>query len=91
MWKYALHGLKVNLLSLEVRIEELLRIKYEDISFHSGYVAINLDISKTDQLRKGNRVVISESSKVDTCPVKLFKSYLSQVERFLVDSTHYVF
>jgi len=43
-------------------IEEVLRIKYGDISFHSGYVAINLDISKTDQLRKGNQVVISESS-----------------------------
>jgi len=73
------------------RIEEVLRIKYGDISFHSGYVAINLDISKTDQLRKGNQVVISESSNVDTCPVNLLKRYLSQVERFLADSTHYVF
>ena len=69
------------------RIEEVLRIKYGDISFHSGYVAINLDISKTDQLRKGDQVVISESSNVDTCPVKLLRRYLSQVERFLVDST----
>ena len=57
----------------------------------SGYVAINLDISKTDQLRKSDQVVISESSNVDTCPVKLLRRYLSQVERFLVDSTHYVF
>ena len=30
-------------------IEEVLHIKYGDISFHSGYVAVNLDISKTDQ------------------------------------------
>ena len=73
------------------RIEEVLRIKYGDISFHSGYVAISLDISKTDQLRKGNQVVISESSNVVTCPVKLLRRYLSQVERFLVDSTHFVF
>ena len=43
------------------RIEEVLHIKYGDISFHSGYVVINLEVSKTDQLRKGNQVVIAES------------------------------
>ena len=42
------------------RIEEVLHIKYGDICFHTCYVAINVDKSKTDQLRKGNEVVISE-------------------------------
>ena len=73
------------------RIEEVLHIKYGDISFHSGYVIINLEVSKTDQLRKGNQVVIAESSNDDTCPVKIFKRYLSHLESFPVDPSHYVF
>ena len=68
-----------------------LRIKYGNIHFHTGYVAINLDISKADQLRKGNQVVISEGLNDYTCPVKIFKRYLCQLERFPVDVTHYVF
>ena len=31
---------------------------YGDICFHDNYVAINADKSKTDQLRKGDEVVI---------------------------------
>ena len=34
------------------RIQEVLHIKYGDIHFNSGYVVINVDVSKTDQLRK---------------------------------------
>ena len=55
----------------------MLHIKYGNISFHSGYVIINLEVSKTDQLRKGNQVVIAESSNDDTCPVKVFKRFVS--------------
>ena len=73
------------------RIEEVLHIKYGDISFHSGYVVINLEVSKTDQLRKGNQVVIGESSNHDTYPVKIFKRYLSHLESSPVDPSHYVF
>lgn len=73
------------------RIEEVLHITYVDVIFHDGYVAINLNISKTDQLRKGNQVVIAESPSSVTCPVRIFKRYLSQVERFPVDADHYAF
>ena len=73
------------------KIEEVLHIKYGYISFHSGYVIINLEVSKTDQLRKGNQVAIAESSNDDTCPVKIFKRYLSHLESFPVDPSHYVF
>ena len=73
------------------RIEEVLHIKYGDISFHSGDVIINLEVSKTDQLRKGNQVVIAESSNDDTCPVKIFKRYLSHLESSPVGPSHYVF
>ena len=73
------------------RIEEVLHIRYGDISFHSGYVTINLEVSKTDQLRKGNQVVIAESSNDDTCPVKIFKRYLSHLESCPVEPSQYVF
>jgi len=42
------------------RIEELFHIKYGNISFHSSYVIIYLEVSKTVQLRKRNQVVIAE-------------------------------
>ena len=48
-------------------IEEVLYIWYGEISFY--YLTINVDRSKTDQLRKGSQVVISESSNIATCPV----------------------
>ena len=49
------------------RIQEVL--KYGDITFHDTYVAIKVDRSKTDQLRKGNEVVISRGSSQDARPV----------------------
>ena len=73
------------------RIEEVLHIKYGDITFHDTYVAIKVDRSKTDQLRKGNEVVISRSSSQDACPVSIFKRYVSELERFPVEPSHYVF
>jgi len=44
------------------RSDEVHQITYGDIVFHTGYVATKVDKSKTDQLRKGNEVAISESS-----------------------------
>ena len=73
------------------RIQEILHIKYGDIHFNSGYVVINVDISKTDQLRKGNEVVISVGSGEKTCPVKILRRYLTEVERYPVQSDHFVF
>ena len=73
------------------RIEEVLHIKYGHITFHSGYVSINVDKSKTDQLRKGNEIVICESLSNDTGPVKFLKRYLTRIESNVVDSGHYVF
>ena len=36
-------------------------------------------------------MVIAESSNDDTCPVKIFKRYLSHLESCPVDRSHYVF
>ena len=74
-----------------LRIEEVLHIKYGDITFHDTYVAIKVDRGKIDQLRKGNGVVLSRSSSQDTCPVSIFKRYVSELERFPVEPSHYVF
>lgn len=74
------------------RIEEGLHIKYKDIAFHDGYMTINIDVSKTDQLRKGNQVVILESvNSANTCPVRFLRRYLSRLHRFPLESLHYVF
>ena len=72
------------------RIEEVLYFKYGDITFHDTYVAIEVDRSKTDQLRKGNELVISRGSSQDACPVSIFKRYVSELERFPVEPSHYV-
>ena len=73
------------------RIEEVLHIKYGDITFHDTYVAIKVDRirSKIDQLRKGNEEVLSRSSSQDACPVSIFKRYVSELERFPVEPSHY--
>ena len=72
------------------KIEEVLHFKYGDITFHDTYVAMKVDRSKTDQLRKGNEVVISWGSSQDACPVSIFKRYVSELERFPVEPSHYV-
>ena len=49
------------------RIEEVLPIKYGDITFHDTSVAIKVDRSKSDQLRKGNEMVLSISKFIPRC------------------------
>ena len=57
------------------RIEEILHLKCGDISFHSDHITINVDKSKTYQLRKGSQVVISKGSTIVTYPVKIFRRF----------------
>ena len=57
------------------RIEDIPHLKYGDISFHSNHVTINVDRSKIDQLRKGSKVVISKSTTIVTCPVKVLRRF----------------
>ena len=42
-------------------------------------------------LRKGSKVVIASGSSVDTCPVNILRRYLTEVERYPIDSSHYIF
>ena len=73
------------------RIEEAFHIKYGDICFHDNYVAINVDKSKTDQLRKGNEVVIAKGSNPDTCPVKILSTYLARIKQDPLEHDNYIF
>ena len=40
---------------------------------------------------KGNEVVISVGSGEKTCPVKILRRYLTEIERYPVQSDHFVF
>ena len=73
------------------RIEEALHLKYLDICFHDNYVAINVVKSKTDQLRKGNEVVIAKGSNSDTCPVNMLSRYLARVKQDSLEHDNYIF
>ncbi|XP_068726335.1 integrase/recombinase xerD homolog [Montipora capricornis] len=68
------------------RINEVLHIKYGDVRFQSDYVAIDVTSSKTDQLGKGSEVVIASGSSVN-----ILRRYLTEVERYPIDSSHYIF
>ena len=75
------------------RIEEVLHVKDGDIVLHNMHLLfpIKVDRGKMDQLRKGNEVVISRSSSQDACSVLIFKSYVSELERFPVEASHYFY
>ena len=73
------------------RINAVLQIKYGDVCFRGGYVAIDVTSSKTDQLRKGSEVVTDSGASVDTCPVNILRRYLTEVERYPIDSSHFIF
>ena len=70
------------------RINKVLHIKYGDVRFQSGYVAIDITSSKMDQLRKGSEVFIASGSNVDTGPVNILRRYLTEVGRYPIDSSH---
>ena len=58
------------------RFDDISRVRRSDISFHEGFMVIQVQKSKNNQLPKGNEVVISELSS-SACPVSLLKRYLN--------------
>ena len=52
-------------------------------------IKLNIPRSKTDQLRKGNEVIIAKSGH-DTCPVSMLKKYM-QMGRIQKDSKLFLF
>lgn len=62
-----------------LRFDDLIRIKRSDLFFYPDFLKILITKSKNDQLRKGNEVLISESSS-PTSAIKLLKLYLTRVQ-----------
>ena len=51
---------------------------------------MNVPKSKTDQLRWGNEIVITQGLSHLTCPVAILRRYISEIERFPVDLSLFV-
>ena len=58
-----------------LRFNKLIQIKAEDISIRDDSMVLKIPKSKTDQLRKGDEVIIARSGKA-TCPVASLEEYL---------------
>jgi integrase len=58
-----------------LRFAELVDLRIEDIEFASTHMVLLIRKSKTDQLRKGNKVYISRTGS-DCCPVNIMEIYL---------------
>ena len=63
------------------RFDDISRVRRGDMSFHEGFMVIQVQKSKNDQLRRGNKVVISKLSS-SACPVSLLKRYLDKFPQF---------
>jgi len=59
-----------------LRSSEVLALKSGDLELSEGFVSLTIRESKTDQLRDGNSVLISEVKDSMICPVTLLKKYL---------------
>ena len=71
-----------------LRFSELINVQTSHISLRQDAMVIKIPHSKTDQLRRGDEVIIARSGK-ETCPVSYLENYLQrtdtslQVQRFL--------
>lgn len=71
------------------RSEEVPNIRMSNIRFYEGYMIIEVDKSKTDRLRQGDKEVIAQS-KGNVCPVLLLKEYLKKLD-ISPDSSEFIF
>ena len=61
-----------------MRINEVIHIKLEDLKFGEENLEINIPISKTDQFRKGQKVIVGKGND-NVCPLFFLKLYLAKV------------
>ena len=71
-----------------LRFAETSSIKLRDLKFCDGYLEVNICSSKTDQLRKGNKVLIAMSNKI-TCTVSMLQKFLKKAN--LSNPDEYIF
>ena len=60
-----------------LRWDDLSRLKYSDLRFHSNYIAVFLEQRKNDQFREGSWIFIAASHS-RYCPVILLQRFLSK-------------
>lgn len=72
-----------------LRADDLIRIRRNNIKFFPGYMTIEIEKSKNDQLREGNVIPISDTSSASS-PMKLLQSYFSEFD-IPSDSKKYIF
>ena len=59
-----------------LRFDELVHIRAVDVKFNEEFMSISIPKSKTDQLHKGDEVVVAKmSSKL--CPVSILQKYMT--------------
>lgn len=61
-----------------LRSSEVLELRRGDVEFSEGFVSLTIGKSKTDQLRDGHSVVLSEVKDCTVCPVKMLQRYLEK-------------
>ena len=59
-----------------LRFDELVHIKAMDVKFQDDYMCIAIPKSKTDQLRKGDKVVVARAAS-KLCPVSILQNYMA--------------
>ena len=72
-----------------LRFNELVHIKAEDIKVEEGFMSIQIPQSKTDQLRKGNEVVVSRTGS-KLCPVSIIERYMARAD-IVQSKARYIF
>ena len=78
-----------------LRIDELLQVRLKHLSIFEDHMEIFLPVSKTDQHREGNKVIIAKTS-TQFCPVEHVKGFLNKAklditkdsEAFLIPRLH---
>ena len=61
-----------------MQVSELVEIRPPDIVFKEGCITVKIRHSKTEQLRKGDEVLITRTRR-STCPVVKLEEYMEQI------------
>lgn len=73
-----------------LRFNELVNILCCDVSIEADMLKICIPKSKTDQMRKGDQVVIARSS-TSTCPIKMLERYIHMAKIGNMDTELFLF
>ena len=72
-----------------LRFDELVHIRAVDVKLNRDFMSIHIARSKTDQLRKGDEVVVARTNS-KLCPVNMMQKYMAQAGIHQEDP-HYLF